>query len=66
MKPTLIAPGNKRLKLEYDELLSVFAFNFNLRPYNLDGSREAVMKILYPHGVDPPAGVYTRPLFSSI
>ena len=32
MKPTN-APGSKRLKLRYDELLSSFAFNFNLRRY---------------------------------
>jgi len=33
MKPTLKAPGTKRLKLEHDKLLSNFAFNFNLRRY---------------------------------
>jgi len=33
IKPTLKAPVNKRLKLEYDELLSRFAFKFNLRRY---------------------------------
>ena len=33
MKPTLKAPGNQRLKLNYNELLSSFAFNFNLRRY---------------------------------
>jgi len=34
IKPTSNAPGTKRLKLEYDELLSSFAFKFNLRRYN--------------------------------
>jgi len=34
IKPTLKAPGTKRLKLKYDELLSNFAFDFNLRRYN--------------------------------
>jgi hypothetical protein len=34
IKPTLKAPGTKRLKLEYDGLLSDFAFKFNLRCYN--------------------------------
>jgi len=29
-----IEPGTKRLKLKYVELLSTFAFNFNLRHYN--------------------------------
>jgi hypothetical protein len=33
IKPTLKAPGTKRLKLQYDEPLSNFAFNFNLRRY---------------------------------
>jgi hypothetical protein len=31
IKPTLKAPGIKLLKLKYDEPLSNFAFNFNLR-----------------------------------
>ena len=35
IKPTLKPPGNKRLKLEYDELLSSFAFSFNLRRYTM-------------------------------
>ena len=30
IKPTLTAPGTKRLKLKYDELDSIFAFKFNL------------------------------------
>ena len=33
MKPTLKAPGTKRLTLKYDKLLSSFGFNFNLRRY---------------------------------
>jgi len=35
MKPVLKAPGTKRLELKCDELLSSFAFNFNLRRYNV-------------------------------
>ena len=35
IKPTLKAPGTKRLELNYDGPLSNFAFNFNLRRYNL-------------------------------
>ena len=35
IKPTLKAPGSKRSKLKSDELLSSFAFNFNLRRYNM-------------------------------
>ena len=34
MTPALKAPGYKHLKLKYDQLLSNFAFNFNLRRYN--------------------------------
>ena len=33
IKPTLKAPGIDRLKLNYDKLLSNFAFKFNLRCY---------------------------------
>jgi len=39
IKPTLKAPGTKRLKLNYDKLLSNVAFKFNLRRY----TRGAVM-----------------------
>ena len=35
IKPTLKAPGTKRLKLKYDVLLPNFAFKSNLRRYNL-------------------------------
>jgi hypothetical protein len=35
MKPTLIASGSKRLKLEHVKLLSTFAFKFKLRRYHL-------------------------------
>jgi hypothetical protein len=40
IKPTLKAPGAKRLKLNCDEPLSNFAFNFNLRRYSKRLSRE--------------------------
>jgi len=36
MKSVLKAPGIKLLKVKYDEPLSNFAFNFNLRHYTLD------------------------------
>jgi hypothetical protein len=36
-KPVLKAPMPQRLKLQYDEVLSNFAFNFNLRRYNVAG-----------------------------
>jgi len=35
IKPTLKAPATKRLKLQYDGPLYNFAFNFNLRRYNV-------------------------------
>jgi len=35
IKPTLKAPGTKRLKVKCDESLSNFAFNFNLRRYSV-------------------------------
>jgi len=35
IKPTLKALGTKPLKLQYDELLSRFAFKFNLRRYTV-------------------------------
>ena len=34
IKPTVKAPGTKRLKLKYAKLLSSFAFNVNLRRYS--------------------------------
>ena len=34
IKPTLKPPRTKRLKLQHDEPLSSFAFNFNLRRYH--------------------------------
>jgi hypothetical protein len=37
MKPMLKAPGTKRLKLNYDEALSNFAFKFSLRCYSMAG-----------------------------
>ena len=44
MKPVLNLPGTKRLKLRYDEPLSNFAFDFNLRRYNA---------VCLEHGIDP-------------
>ena len=38
IKPTLKAPGTKRLKLKFDKPLSSFAFTFNLRRYNMVGN----------------------------
>jgi hypothetical protein len=55
IKPTLKAPGIKRLKLVRDDPLTNFAFKFNLRRYN---------EVAHPQDVNQ-AGAYTRPLFSS-
>jgi len=40
MKHTFKAPRSKRLKLKCDNLLSSFAFNFNLRRYNVDNTKQ--------------------------
>jgi hypothetical protein len=59
IKPTLKAPGTKLLELQYDERLSSFAFNLNLRHYK-KGAADTDM-----HSRHYWAGAYTRPLFSS-
>ena len=41
IKATLKAPGSKRLKLKHDNLLSHFAFRFNLRRYTKAKSHPA-------------------------
>jgi hypothetical protein len=38
IKPMLKAPGTKRLKLEYAQQLTFFAFRFNLRCYTMGRS----------------------------
>jgi len=40
MKPTLKGPGTKRLKLQYYGPLSIIAFKFNLRRYNVVSSTD--------------------------
>ena len=39
IKPKLKPPGTKRLKLGYEELISNFAFKFNLRHYTMGFNR---------------------------
>jgi hypothetical protein len=46
IKPMLKAPVTKRLKLKYDELVSSFAFNFNLRQYTPEESMRRVEALL--------------------
>jgi len=63
------APGTKRLKLEYDTLLSNFAFKFNLRRCIKAHSRLATLynelDMLADAGAAYKAEAYPRPLFSS-
>ena len=61
IKPMLKAPGSMLLKLIYDELLSSFAFHFNLRCYTMAFCPPVVgMKRAVGRGLHP------RPLFCSI
>ena len=58
IKPNLKAPGSKRLKLKYDEPLSNFAFNFNLRRYiEAEDARiltdMSLMRRMYGRGLHP-------------
>ena len=45
IKTKLTLPGAKRLKLKCDEPLSNFAFSFNLRHYNKDGTFESPFRL---------------------
>jgi len=65
MKPTLKAPGYKHLKLEHENLLSNFAFNFNLRRYNEEDEEKEANKFQLYREKEAEAGAYTRPLLSS-
>jgi len=40
LKSKLKEPVTKRLKLRYDHLLSIFAFNFNMRRYIVEASQD--------------------------
>jgi hypothetical protein len=46
IKPTLKAHGTKRLNLKYDEVLSSFAFKFNLRRYNPVANQRSLETLL--------------------
>ena len=63
IRPTLKAPGPRRLNLNYDELLSNFAFKSNLRRYN----KAPWFLDAFPAGTTPAiqVGADTRPLFGS-
>jgi hypothetical protein len=53
MKATLKAHGTKRLKLNFDILLSNFGFNFNLRCYTLVGANFAPSRWLAAPALGP-------------
>jgi hypothetical protein len=65
MNPALKAPGTTRLNLQYDVLLSIFAFNFNLRRYTEELYQQGFISYPRTETDSFPAGAYTRPLFSS-
>jgi hypothetical protein len=54
------------LKLKYDELLSSFAFNFNLRPYTAGpvtiGPPVTINVVFAPCGSDPGMAVRVDPM----
>jgi hypothetical protein len=76
IKPTLKAPGTKRLKLNFDTLISNVLFKFYLRCYNTEEGAAVAHDNYLNGGVDPvnrregtssefKAGAYTRQLFGS-
>jgi len=65
IKPTLKAPGTKRLTLKYDELLSSCAFNFNLHRYMTGAESGALPRLRRLSLQGCEAGAYTRSLFRS-
>ena len=50
IKPMLKPPGTKRLRLEYDGLLSNFGFKFNLRRHT-EAMKSDVVNFFYGMGV---------------
>ena len=44
IKRTLKAPGTKRLKLKYDQVVSNFAFKINLRRYKKVAAAKLLMR----------------------
>ena len=63
MKPTLKAPGSKRLILKYDQLVSNFACNFNLRRYTMVSAgphRGLPLGLPVPVVLTPDAALYAE------
>ena len=63
IKPTLKALGLRPLKVKYNDLLSKFAFKYNLRRYNWHLGAEHLSVGEYDDA--GKAGAYTRPILSS-
>jgi len=61
-KPTLTGPGAQRLKLQYDEPLSIFAFESNLRHY-AKGVTALIAAAEAGKCAAAVAGTYIRPPF---
>jgi len=62
IKSTFKAPGTKRLKAEYDKVLSNFAFNLNMRRYIEDEMAKIGAELYAAQAEMSPweAGAYTR------
>jgi hypothetical protein len=65
IKPTLKAPGTKRLKLKRDEPLSKFALKFKLRLYTKEMLQRPLYRFLRDAFTHWPAGAYTLLLLGS-
>ena len=52
IKPTWKPTGTKRLKLQYDELLSNFAFKFNLRRYTAAAAADMTAAVAAKHALN--------------
>ena len=72
IKPKLNPPRTKRLKVNYDAPLPIFAFNFNLRRYMKAGTTPGYLasfqkanETLDRIQKNLEAGAYTRPHFGS-
>ena len=65
MKSKLTAPGTKRLKLKYDNLLSFFAFKLNSRRYKQHHATPQKVRHDMDLDTTPTAGAYTHSDFGS-